>query len=75
MQLGLDPVDRCNQEVAGAHGDVRHVETEELGRGIVVVKFIQTREVSVERRVERVLQEMVDGEALRVVAPGRLACP
>ena len=76
-QPGLDPVQRGHQEVARAHGDVGAAEVEEgVGqRGVVSgpAQLLQPGDVVVQRRFQRVVEQMPHRERLGEVGAGGFA--
>ena len=76
-QPGLDAVERRHQEVARSHGDVGAAEVEErLGQSGVVSRRpqpVETGHMVVQRRFERVVQQVLHGERLCEVAAGGFA--
>lgn len=68
----FDPIHRADQEVAGAHRDVGDPELKEPPSRLSVWHSIEPPDVLVERRFERPVEEMFDGEGRGVVGPGGL---
>lgn len=63
--------------MARSHGEVDAAEVEEgVGGGhllVLVEQLLQARDVVGERRLEGVVEQVLDGERLREVGPGCLA--
>ena len=69
----VDAVDGGDQEMARAHGDIGDAEVKEVVAGRAVAERFQPRQVVVQRRLQRVIEQVLDREALGVVGAGGFA--
>jgi hypothetical protein len=73
----LDAVNGSDEEMAGAHREIDATEVEERFRRPCLLTLIQQRseacKVTIECRLERMVEQVLDRERLREVATGRPA--
>ena len=69
----FDAVDGGHQKMPRAHGDIGGAEVEEVVAAGAVAQRFQPRQVVSQRRLQRVIQQVLDGEALGVVGAGGFA--
>ena len=69
----FDAVHGRHQEVPGTHRNVGHAEVEERLGGPAVVQLVEPGQVVGNRRLQGVVEQVLDGKALGVVAARGLA--